>query len=117
MTSSGISGPRGESVQHGTSQATPVTIGVLLLTQDLYRRLAGELPEVDDLVDALRNGAVQIHDGDDEDDNVVNTELGYQRLDAVGALGAVVRQLQRDMFESGEPLGGEPVVPVTHNFH
>ena len=112
VTSSGIGGPRAESVQHGTSQATPVTVGVLMLMQDLYRRLAGELPEVDDLVEAMRQGAVIITDGDDEDDNVVNTGLEFHRLDAVGGLGAIVRLLQRRLLEDGEDLGGEAILPT-----
>lgn len=111
VTSSGISGPRGESVQHGTSQAAPVTAGVLLLMQDFYHRLTGELPPVDEIVEALRLGAVTINDGDDEDDNVDNTGLDFYRLDAIGALGAVARLLQRRLWYTGEPLGGSAVVP------
>ncbi|HEX2162656.1 MAG TPA: S8 family serine peptidase, partial [Thermoanaerobaculia bacterium] len=82
VTSSGIDGPHGESVQQGTSQAAPVTAGVLLLLQELHRRLTGELPEVDDLVALLRQSAVTIHDGDDERDNVEHTDLDFPRLDA-----------------------------------
>ena len=104
MTSSGINGPHGESVQHGTSQAAPVTTGVLLLMQSLHRRLTCELPEVDTLVDLLRESAVVIHDGDDEADNVEHTDLDFLRLDAFAALDALVRSLQRRMLESGQPL-------------
>lgn len=104
VTSSGINGPHGESVQHGTSQAAPVTTGVLLLMQSLHRRLTCELPEVDTLVDLLRESAVVIHDGDDEADNVEHTDLDFLRLDAFAALDALVRSLQRQMLESGQPL-------------
>ena len=41
VTSSGIKGPHGESVQHGTSQATPVTAGLILLMQEFYNRTEG----------------------------------------------------------------------------
>lgn len=110
VTSAGILGERGESIQHGTSQAAPVTTGVILLMQELYSRLAGELPTVDDLVEMLRNGSVVIHDGDDESDNVTHTNLDFRRADALGALRAVVRKLQRDMLLTAQPLGGEPVL-------
>jgi subtilisin family serine protease len=110
VTSSGIDGPRGESVQHGTSQAAPVTTGVILLMQELHRRLAGELPEVAALVEMMRNGAVVIRDGDDEADNVQHTNLDFRRVDALGALDAVVRSLQKTMLLTGQPLGGQPVL-------
>jgi subtilisin family serine protease len=93
VTSSGINGPRGESVQHGTSQATPVTAGVILLLQELYLRHAGSLPTIAQLINWLRRGGVIIRDGDDENDNVQHTNLAYRRIDAVRALGAVKREL------------------------
>lgn len=95
VTSSGINGPHGESVQHGTSQATPVTVGIILLMQEFYRRYAGELPTIQDLITWLRRGGVPIQDGDDEDDNVLHTNLTFLRLDAVRALTAVHRELVR----------------------
>lgn len=95
VTSSGISGAHGESIQHGTSQATPVTAGVILLLQEFYLRHAGELPTVDQLTAWLRRGGVPIRDGDDEDDNVEHTNLTFLRLDAVRALGAAYRELVR----------------------
>lgn len=110
VTSSGIQGPRGESIQHGTSQATPVTVGVILLMQELHKKLAGELPEVDDLVDWMRRSAIPIFDGDDENDNVDHTNLHFRRVDAFGALDAVGRALQKQLFLTGEPLGGAPVL-------
>ena len=95
VTSSGINGPHGESVQHGTSQATPVTVGIILLLQGFYKRHAGELPTVDQVTNWLRRGGVFIRDGDDEDDNVQHTNLGFLRLDAVRALTAAYRELLR----------------------
>jgi subtilisin family serine protease len=95
VTSSGIRGPHGESIQHGTSQAAPVTAGIILLLQEFYRRYAGELPTVKLLINWLRRGGVSIHDGDDEDDNVQHTNLDFRRLDAVHALTAAHRELVR----------------------
>lgn len=99
VTSAGINSPQGESVQHGTSQATPVVAGLILLLQEFYRRATGELPEVSDLVVWLRRGGVTIHDGDDEHDNVQHTGLDYVRADALSALDAVRRELQKRMLE------------------
>jgi subtilisin family serine protease len=109
VTSAGINGPRGESVQHGTSQAAPVTCGVILLMQALHRRLTGELAAVDTIVELLRRSAVPIHDGDDESDNVEHTNLDFRRLDAFAALDAVGSELQKQLFLTGEPLRREKV--------
>jgi len=95
VTSSGINGPHGESVQHGTSQATPVTVGVILLLQEYYKRHTGELPTVTQITNWLRRGGMPIVDGDDEDDNVRHTNLTFLRLDAMRALEAARRELGR----------------------
>ena len=95
VTSSGINGSHGESIQHGTSQATPVTVGIILLLQEFYQRHAGQLPTVDQLTNWLRRGGVAIRDGDDENDNVQHTNLTFLRVDAVRALQAAYRDLVR----------------------
>lgn len=101
LTSSGIGSPTAVSVQHGTSQAAPITTGVILLMQEYYQRQAGELPGVSDLVTWLRRGANAGNDGDDENDNVVNTHKDYPQIDAVGALSAVARSMEIDLLENG----------------
>jgi subtilisin family serine protease len=98
VTSSGINGPHGESTQHGTSQATPVMAGLILLMQDFYQRATGELPTVDNLVKWMRRGGVTIRDGDDEDDNVEHTNKSYTRADAISALDAVRRHLHKQLL-------------------
>lgn len=104
VTSAGIANDEGESVQQGTSQATPVVVGVVLLMQEFHRRLKGELPSVDDLVTWIRRGAVIINDGDDENDNVEHTNEDFPRLDAVNALEAVRRALQKELLVTGQPF-------------
>jgi subtilisin family serine protease len=104
VTSSGIDNDTSESVQQGTSQAAPVTTGVVLLMQQYHLARTGRRPAVDDLVTWLRGGAVPIVDGDDEYDNVTHTGLEYVRIDAVGALDAVRRALQKQILIAGEPL-------------
>ncbi|MGH8638701.1 MAG: S8 family serine peptidase, partial [Burkholderiales bacterium] len=104
VTSSGINSDTGESVQHGTSQATPVTVGVLLLLQQYFKDRTGQLPAVDKLEAWIRASGVKIHDGDDEQDNVLHTDLDFIRLDAVKALEAVRRDLQKAALEFARPL-------------
>jgi serine protease AprX len=104
VTSSGIESDNGESVQHGTSQATPVTAGVVLLMQQLYKRLTDRLPPVELLSGLLRRSGMVINDGDNEDDNVTNTGLDFIRLDAWAALDAVRRDLQQEILRQEGPL-------------
>ena len=92
VTSSGIGSDTGVSVQHGTSQATPVVTGVILLLQSYYKRVKGYLPSAKQVHEWLLSGAVRITDGDDEDDNVVNTGKDFARVDAYAALTACARQ-------------------------
>lgn len=101
VTSSGILGPHGESTQHGTSQATPVVAGLILLMQEFYCRVSGEMPSINELVAWLRRGGIQIIDGDDEHDNVEHTHLTFIRVDALSALDAVRRELHKRMLRQG----------------
>lgn len=100
VTSSGIASDVGESVDHGTSQATPVVTGVILLMQEFYLRSTGQMPSVETLVTCLRNGAVAINDGDDESDNVPHTGKRFLRIDAMSALDAVRRFLQVNLLST-----------------
>ena len=106
VRSAGIKGPHGESTQHGTSQATPVTTGVILLMQEFYKREAHRMPKVDQIVDWLRRGGATINDGDDELDNVKNTGHDFIRITAVGALNVIRLDLEKGLAETGKPLIG-----------
>jgi subtilisin family serine protease len=92
-TSTGIGSPTAISTQDGTSQAAPTTTGVILLMQQFVLRQSGKLPAVQFIKDCLRSGGVKIFDGDDEDDNVQNTNKTFLRLDAVAALLAAQSRL------------------------
>lgn len=96
MTSSGILNDIGESIQHGTSQATPIIAGVVLLIQSLHRRSTGTLPTVADVRRWLLRGAPAIQDGDDEEDNVLHTGLAFPRVDAFAALEACAKDLAKN---------------------
>lgn len=102
VTSSGILDDRGESIQHGTSQASPVTSGVILLVQQFCLRERGKLPTVDEVEEFLRRGAVKVTDNAGDSDNVTNTGETFLRIDAVGAIEAVQNQIERDRFDGNQ---------------
>lgn len=94
VTASGIGTPTASSTQHGTSQATPVVTGLILLLQEFYLRWQNELPTIEQLITWLQSGGVSIFDGDDENDNVQHTKLMFTRADALSALDAARRAIQ-----------------------
>ena len=94
ITSTGRTTDRGESDQQGTSQAAPVTAGVILLMQQYHLKHAKRLPEVTDLERWLRAGAIDERDNYGDRDNVTNTDLAFPRLAAVGALTAMKKELK-----------------------
>lgn len=104
VTASGIGSPHQSATQSGTSQATPVVAGLILLLQEFYQRWRGELPTVEQLISWLQTGGVSIFDGDDEADNVTHTHLTYLRADALSALDAARREIQA--MELKEKMGG-----------
>ncbi len=101
IRSSGIGGPRAESIQHGTSQATPVVCGVVLLLQNLHMRAFGRLPAAPDVLQWMRSSAVKIVDGDDENDNVTHTHQTFRRVDALAALEAANSSATLAVFMAG----------------
>lgn len=111
VRSTGILADNGFSIaMHGTSQAAPAVAGLILLMQEYHRNLTspspgtpGELPTVDDLEVWLRRSGVPVVDGDDEDDNVTNTNKTFRRIDAVAALNAITAQLQNDLVTQAQP--------------
>jgi Ca2+-binding RTX toxin-like protein len=72
----------GVSVFSGTSQATPHIAGLVADMQQLAVRTSGHLMSVDDLRATMVSSAVVIFDGDNENDNVLNTNSNYPRVDA-----------------------------------
>jgi hypothetical protein len=90
LTAAGNLTDTGSSTMHGTSQATPVVAGLCLLGQQLALKRTNALPTVDNLERWLQATTVpignSIFDGDDEDDNVTNTNKQYIMADAVQML-------------------------------
>jgi subtilisin family serine protease len=105
VTSSGIASDSGSSIQHGTSQATPVIAGVVALLQSYHLRATGRLPAVADVRRWLLQGAVVINDGDDEQDNVLHTGLAFRRVDAMASLAACAKSLAtKELIMAGSGL-------------
>jgi subtilisin family serine protease len=93
-TSAGAADDDATSIQDGTSQAAPTVAGVVLLMQQHYRRQKGELPPIELLQDVLRSTSIWIRDGDDEDDNVENSNQKFPRVDAFQSLVALDRAIK-----------------------
>lgn len=83
-------GPNGGTVtQHGTSQASPHVSGVAVLAQQLAQQTLGRSLTLTEFSNLLASSGVTINDGDDENDNVTNSNLNFQRLDVL-ALGEAI---------------------------
>lgn len=93
-TSAGAENDDATSVQDGTSQAAPTVAGVVLLLQEYYLRMKGELLPVPLLQDVLRASSTWIVDGDDENDNVKHTGKKFPRVDAFESLTALHKAIQ-----------------------
>jgi subtilisin family serine protease len=76
----------------GTSQATPHVTGAVALLQEASLQFGGRLLTPDEVVDILRSSADGVIDGDDEDDNVTNTEISYPRINIYNAIVQVKQQ-------------------------
>ncbi len=74
---------------HGTSQASPHIAGIAALAQQLAGELLGRQLGIDEFIQLIQNTAVTINDGDDEDDNVINTNLDFPRVDMMALAEAI----------------------------
>ena len=121
-------GPTGGLLtQHGTSQATPHVAGAAALAQQLATRELGRRLTVDEFRHLLSTSSATIHDGDDENDNVDNTETDYPRLDLVTLAGGIQQlrpgsiegqlffDLNRDGLAGEEPGLGSQLVYLDAN--
>ncbi len=95
LTAAGIANDTAESSFHGTSQAAPVACGLCLLAQEYYRRRTSTFPTPTQLENWLRTVTPRTvrFDGDDENDNVINTNLSYACADAVDMLTAAMTEI------------------------
>ena len=83
---------------HGTSQAAPHIAGIIALAQQLAEQELGRKLTFDEVAQLLKGTGDTIIDGDDEDDNVTNTGLAFQRVNVLALGEAIIA-----MAEPAEP--------------
>ncbi len=77
----------------GTSMAAPHIAGLVADMQELSLQISGRLMSVNDLKTTMQSTAVTIYDGDDEHDNVFDSNAYYKRVDAYAWGVAVLDKL------------------------
>lgn len=103
--------PGGKLEQYGgTSMAAPIVTGTVALMQEAAMEFGGRLLSPAEIVDILQSTADTIYDGDDEDDNVTNTNISYPRLNVYNAISEIASRFQGKIAE--DPGDNTPV-PVT----
>ncbi len=122
----------GVIAMHGTSQASPHISGVAVLAQQLAVQELGRRLSVAEFSALLQSTGVTIIDGDDENDNVVNTGLPFTRVDVhslglailnsgnsegTGSISGIVwNDLNQDgIRDAGEPGLEDWIVFLDHN--
>ena len=80
----------GESA--GTSQASPHVAGVVALLQEASLQFDDRTLTPAEVNEILRTTGDRIFDGDDEDDNVTNTETNYLRVNVYNAVAEIKRR-------------------------
>jgi len=88
----------------GTSQAAPHIAGVAILAQQLAEQELGRRLTVAEFAALIRGTGVILIDGDDENDNVVNTGLSFSRID-VQAMGLQLLSINTSSAATGEIRG------------
>ena len=76
----------------GTSQAAPHVAGAVALLQETSLQFSGRLLTPEEVTEILRTTGDSIIDGDDEDDNVSNTNDSYLRINLYNAVSEVKRR-------------------------
>ena len=104
----------------GTSMASPHVAGLVALVQDAALEFGGRTLTSKEVVSILRSTAETVYDGDNENDNVANTNRDYLRIDAFAAVEAVYNlfhptEIRGTKFEDRDGDGvrdtGEPTLP------
>ncbi len=90
ITSTLLGGGIGQNA--GTSQASPHVAGTVALLQEASLQFSERLLTTDEVVDILRSTGDPITDGDDEDDNVINTDGSYIRINVYNAVAEIKRR-------------------------
>ncbi len=109
ITGAGASGSSTVTM-HGTSQATPQIAGIVALAQELAVQTIGRKLTVAEFTSLLTSSALTIYDGDNENDNVANTNTYYKRADVL-ALGQAILALDAPTTITG--TAGNDVLTAT----
>lgn len=83
----------------GTSMASPMVAGTVALMQEAALEFGGRLLSPSEVQEIIISTADSIFDGDDEDDNVDNTNQSYLRLNVYEA----VKEIQRRFTGNAPP--------------
>jgi len=89
----GANATGGTVTMHGTSQASPHISGIAVLAQQVAVQELGRRLTLDEFRDLIQSSGTILNDGDDENDNVTNTNLNFPRIN-VFALGEAILGLK-----------------------
>jgi hypothetical protein len=87
----------------GTSQASPIVAGAVAVMQEAAQRFGGRFLSPSEVRQIIVSTATPIFDGDDENDNVVNTQVTYPRLNVYAAVQEVRARMS---MNAPPPAGG-----------
>ena len=90
----------GTATKGGTSMAAPHIAGIAVLAQQLAVQELGQPLTQDQFANLLQETGTTVNDGDDEDDNVTNTDVDFARVDMF-ALGEGILDLHWEV-DAGE---------------
>lgn len=91
----------GTRTMFGTSQASAYLAGVATLAQDLALDHLGRKLSLAEFSTLLASTSVQVNDGDDENDNVINTGLDFARVDLLALAEGILAMEAPDTSTGG----------------
>ena len=111
ITGAGIGSSASLVTYTGTSQASPILAGTAALAQQIANQYLGRSLTVEEFNALVTETADIIYDGDDENDNVQNTNASYYRVN-VYALAEAIYGLSTGEYVIGENDGADEEPPA-----
>jgi hypothetical protein len=87
----------GADTYSGTSMATPHIAGIAAIMQELAMQETGQRLSQAEFAALINHTGVPIYDGDDENDNVANTQEWYRRVDVLALANAILSDGEGDI--------------------